>query len=208
MRHLHVEPLPIDRTVARFIADWTTPAVERGARVLTWAADERLLYAVSALLWLAARRRRSSTNPRDRRIRADHLASCAVAANILPHLAKAVVDQKRPDRSEVHGWRRGIPRSGNAYDAFPSGHAVHVGALASALSWIYPRHAGLFWTTGGLLAATRVLVLAHWTSDVVVGVAAGVAIERLLRPLTKARLRRSRYERKEELRTAPRVLPS
>ena len=35
----------------------------------------------------------------------------------------------------VHGPRRGIPRSGKPYDAFPSGHAMHVGAVASAVSW-------------------------------------------------------------------------
>jgi undecaprenyl-diphosphatase len=187
MRHLHVEPLAIDRAAARYIADRTTPAVERGARVATWAADEHLLYALTAILWIAARR-----GGRSKRIRADHLALCVVTANILPHLAKAVVDQERPDRCEVHGPRRGIPRSGKAYDAFPSGHAVHVGALASALSWIYPRYAGLFWTTGGLLAATRVLLLAHWASDVVVGLAAGIAVERLLRPLARMRLRKAR----------------
>jgi membrane-associated phospholipid phosphatase len=190
MRHLRVEPLPIDRTAARFIADRTTPAVERGARVLTWAADEHLLYALTAILWIAARR-----GDRSKRIRADHLALCVVTANILPHLAKAVVDQERPDRCEVHGPRRGIPRSGRAYDAFPSGHAVHVGALASALSWIYPRYGGLFWTAGGLLAATRVLVLAHWASDVVVGLAAGIAVERLFRPFTRSRLRSSQTKR-------------
>jgi undecaprenyl-diphosphatase len=206
MRHLRVEPLPIDRAAARFIAGRTTPAVERGARALTWAADEHVLYALTAVLWIAARRAKSSTNPRARRIRADHLALCVVAANILPHLAKAVVDQERPDRCEVHGPRRGIRRSGNAYDAFPSGHAVHVGALASALSWIYPRHAGLFWTTGGLLAATRVLMLAHWASDVVVGLVSGIAIERLFRPLTRARLRRFRTERLQEQTVGPRVL--
>src|SRR4051812_15803686 len=125
MRHLHVEPLPIDRATARLIADRTTPEVERGARVLTWAVDEHLLYALSAVVWIAARRAGSSPNPRAKRIRADHLALCVVAANILPHLAKAAVDQERPDRCEVHGPRRGIPRSGKAYDAFPSGHAVH-----------------------------------------------------------------------------------
>jgi len=34
------------------------------------------------------------------------------------------------------------------------------------------------------LSTTRVVLLAHWMSDVVAGFAAGVLIERLVRPLT------------------------
>ena len=185
MRHIHIEPLAVDRAIARLIANNTTPSVEQGARALTWIADERILYVCTACLWATAKYRGSD------RIRADHLAACVVAANVLPHLLKAIVDQKRPDRCMVHSPRRGIPRSGRAWDAFPSGHAVHVGALASGLSWMHPRHIRLIWGVGGLLAATRVIVLAHWASDVVAGLAAGIAIERLLRAVAKTRLRRS-----------------
>jgi undecaprenyl-diphosphatase len=49
----------------------------------------------------------------------------------LPHLLKSVFNQERPDRLTVRGhWR--IPFSGNRLDAFSSGHAIHIGALASA----------------------------------------------------------------------------
>lgn len=187
MRHVHVEPLPVDRAIARWIANHTTPPVEQTARVLTWAADERILYGWTVCLWAAAKFR-----GRSERIRADHLIACAVAANVLPHLLKAIVDQKRPDRCVVHGPGRGIPHSGRAWDAFPSGHAVHVGALASALSWMHPQRSRLIWGVGGLLAATRIIVLAHWASDVVAGLATGIAVERLLRPVTRARLHRHR----------------
>jgi hypothetical protein len=56
----------------------------------------------------------------------------------------------------IHGRR-----SGKAYDAFPSGHAMHVGALASAVSWVSPKSAPLAWSLGGLVAATRIVLLAH-----------------------------------------------
>jgi len=67
---------------------------------------------------------------------------------------------------------------------------MHVGALASAISWIHPDWKNLAWTIGGVLAATRIIVLAHWASDVVVGLGAGVLIERLLRPLARRYRRR------------------
>jgi undecaprenyl-diphosphatase len=93
------------------------------------AADEHVLYALSIGLWLGSLRGR----PRQR-AGADHMLACVLLTSILPHLLKDFIDQERPDRCMVHGRRRGIPRSGNAYDAFPSGHAMHVGALASATS--------------------------------------------------------------------------
>jgi len=185
MRRFRIEPIAADRVAARLIEQNTTPSVERVSRVLTWAADEHLLYAFSIGLWVKAR---WSDSPR--REAADHILASVILANLIPHLLKDVVAQRRPDRCMVHGPRRGIPRSGNAYDAFPSGHAMHAGALASAMGWLYPKHKELVWTLGGVLAATRVVVLAHWLSDVAIGFAAGVAIERLARPLTQARLRR------------------
>lgn len=104
MRHIHIEPLAVDRAIARLIANHTTPSVEQGARALTWVADERILYGWTACLWVAAKYRGHSD-----RIRADHLIACVVAANVLPHLLKAIVDQERPDRCMVHGPRGGFP---------------------------------------------------------------------------------------------------
>jgi membrane-associated phospholipid phosphatase len=185
MRALHVEPLSTDRAIARFVADHTTPKLEWVSRALSWAADEHVLYAVSIGLWLSSLR----GGPRQRAC-ADHLVACVLTSSILPHLLKDFVDQERPDRCMVHGRRHGIPRSGKPLDSFPSGHAMHVGALASAISRMHPDWKKLAWTIGGVLAATRIIVLAHWASDVVVGLGAGVLIERLLRPVARHRLRR------------------
>ena len=124
----HFGATAVDRWVAKKVANLTIPAVEWPARVLTWAADEHVLGVIVGGLWLAAR----GGNERERR-QTDHLVLSMVATAILPHLMKRLIDQKRPDRCMVHGPRRGIPRSGKPYDAFPSGHAMHVGAVASAV---------------------------------------------------------------------------
>jgi hypothetical protein len=71
-----------------------------------------------------------------------------------------------------------LPRSGKAHDAFPSGHAMHVGAVASAISWACPRSAPLAWGVGSLVAATRIVLLAYWTTDVLAGLAMGAFVER------------------------------
>jgi membrane-associated phospholipid phosphatase len=40
------------------------------------------------------------------------------------------------------------------------------------------------WVIGGGLVLTRSVLLAHWTSDVIAGLAVGAALERLLRLVT------------------------
>ncbi len=173
-----IRPTRADRAIANAIASRTTPEMEDAAEVLTWGADEKLLLALATGAWLYAARRpalRPITN---------HMLSISLTTALLPHLMKRAIDQTRPDRLTIGGHARGIPFSGQARDAFPSGHAMHMGALASA--------AGLFakpqrQLTRGLavaLSATRIVLLAHWASDVAAGFAVGALIERLLRPFT------------------------
>jgi membrane-associated phospholipid phosphatase len=130
------------------------------------------LFAVSLGFWLLSR----GMSPRRRRA-ASYLVLNVTASAVLPHILKVLVDQQRPDR-RVHGRRHGIPVSGKANDAFPSGHAVHIGALASAVSRYFPRWKRVAWTLGGGVAVTRVLLLAHWTTDVLAGLAFGASLER------------------------------
>jgi undecaprenyl-diphosphatase len=190
MALLTVRPTEFDRGVAREIARHTNGAIEIVAKVVTWGADEHVIIAAAALGWLLTR---DSSVPTRRM--GTHVLACAVATAALPHLLKAVIDQKRPDRCEVSGRRRGIPFSGKPNDAFPSGHALHVGALASAATLLPARGRNLVWAVGGFLVGTRIVLLAHWVTDVLAGLALGVALERLMRratrplPLTGRRVR-------------------
>jgi membrane-associated phospholipid phosphatase len=177
MTLITVPPTRTDVTIANFIASHTDRPAEKTAEVLTWGADEHILSAGALLWWLYAR----AQSPRRRRT-ADHILLTTLAASVLPHLLKTAFDQQRPDRLTVR-WR-GVPISGRQFDAFPSGHAVHVGALASAASRLPRRQRNLVWLVGAGLVATRVLLLAHWTSDVVAGLAIDAAMERLLRICT------------------------
>jgi undecaprenyl-diphosphatase len=186
MKPIHLSPTDSDIAIAHAIKRHATPSREQALRVLTWLADERVLYAASLAIWFASRR-----GGRRQRRQADHVILSAVLASIVPHLLKHAVDQKRPDR-EIDPPRRGIPRSGRAEDAFPSGHAMHIGAVASAITWIKPKAGPWVWPAGLLLAGTRVLLLAHWTSDVVVGLLVGAGLERALRPSMASASRRGR----------------
>jgi undecaprenyl-diphosphatase len=61
---------------------------------------------------------------------------------------------------------------------------MHVGALASAATVLPPAQRNIVWAIGAALAVSRVVLLAHWASDVVAGLALGAATERLLRLFT------------------------
>jgi membrane-associated phospholipid phosphatase len=104
---------------------------------------------------------------------------------MLPHIMKRLINQERPDRLTVEGQLRGIPLSGKSEDAFPSGHALHVGALASAVTLLPPRYRNVIWGVGAGLVTTRIILLAHWFTDVVAGLALGISIERGLRVMTR-----------------------
>jgi membrane-associated phospholipid phosphatase len=102
-------------------------------------------------------------------------------ASLAPHAMKALFDQTRPDRRTVIGHVHGISFSGKREDAFPSGHALHMGALASAAGALPAGPRRAIRTVAVGLSPTRIVVLAHWTSDVLAGFALGAVLERLLR---------------------------
>jgi membrane-associated phospholipid phosphatase len=174
-----IRPTAADVAIANAIAAQTTPSAEKAAQVLTWGADEHLLLVAAAAWWIYSRGQAG----RRRRI-ADHVLLTTLVASGLPHLLKTIFDQPRPDRLTVRGHWRGVPLSGKRWDAFPSGHAVHVGALASVASRLPRRQRDAVWLVGTGLVATRVVLLAHWATDVLAGLALGIVTERCLRRLT------------------------
>jgi membrane-associated phospholipid phosphatase len=177
MTRLVVKPTAFDKALANTIERRVPARLERYAGTLTLLADERLLLAATFSAWGLSRLSSSDAVRRG----TSHIALSVAAAAIIPHVMKGCVSQTRPDR-HVHGPRHGIPKSGYPSDAFPSGHAMHMGAIASAFSWMSPNRAWLAWTVAGAISATRVVLLAHWASDVLVGLGLGALVERLLRP--------------------------
>src|SRR5204862_4920871 len=61
-----------------------------------------------------------------------------------------------------------------AYASFPSGHAITSFALAFAISAIWPRARLAMAVYAVLIAATRLVLLAHHPSDVVAGALIGI----------------------------------
>ncbi|UVO26961.1 phosphatase PAP2 family protein [Bradyrhizobium arachidis] len=171
-----VRPTKADVVVARFIARNTAPAPEMVARALTWGADEKVLLVLAAAGWLASR---GQGEPLRRA--GNHALLVTVAASLLPHGLKRLFDQTRPDRRTVIGHLHGVPFSGKREDAFPSGHALHMGGLASAAGALPAGTRRAIRTVAVGISLTRIVILAHWASDVVAGFALGAILERFVR---------------------------
>jgi membrane-associated phospholipid phosphatase len=174
-----IRPTKVDIGIARAVARRTSRAPEEISKGVTWGADEHVLIGLAVGWWIWAR----IYAPQQQRA-ADHVLLTQAAASAVPHLLKRAFDQIRPDRKTVIGHLHGVPLSGKAYDAFPSGHAMHVGAVASAATELPPAQRNVVWAIGAVLVSTRIVLLAHWTSDVLAGLALGAILERGLRFLT------------------------
>ena len=162
------------KAIARIVARNASPAMEKAAEAFTWGADEHLLCAAAGVWWLYCRGR-----PARERVASNHVLITTVAATILPHLMKHLFSQERPDRWSMEAHLRGVPFSGSPLQAFPSGHALHVGALASAASRLRPPQRAIAWSMGAVLVlrASSCLPTGRATS----GLALGAILERLIR---------------------------
>jgi undecaprenyl-diphosphatase len=174
-----IEPTKADIAIANAIAARVTPVPEEIARTVTWGADAHLLVSAALAAWAYAQWRAPAWRPA-----ANHVLLTTLVATAFPHTIKAAVDQIRPDRVTVCDHWRGISFSGKPRDAFPSGHAVHMGALASAACDLPPGARHAVWSLTAGLCLTRIVTLAHWTSDVIVGFGLGILLERGMRRVT------------------------
>jgi len=154
---LIVRPTKADHAIADVVARNTSEPAESFSQALTWAADEHVLCAVAAGWWLFCR----FQAPQQQQI-SNHLLLTAVTTAIVPHLLKKHINQRRPDRVTIRAHLHGVPISGKARDAFPSGHAIHMGALASAACRLPTAQRNTIWALSGGLVLTRVILLAHW----------------------------------------------
>jgi undecaprenyl-diphosphatase len=176
MAPIRLRPFATDLAVSRACRRIANPAFEQPLRVITWLADEKIMVAAAAVFWAATR----ASPSRPLRREADQMLCSLLIAGVVPHLCKYLVDRERPNRAlVVRPFGTRVPRLGNALDSFPSGHAMHLSAIAGSARRLLPRR---WWPTLigalGALGATRVVLLAHYPSDVVAGWDIGALIDK------------------------------
>jgi len=91
-------------------------------------------------------------------------------SGIITDAVKPLLGRARPvelERSGAHGFHMFSFHTGMY--SMPSGHATTAFALAFALMMLFPRRRTVWLTLASLLAISRVMINAHFVSDVVAG---------------------------------------
>lgn len=111
-------------------------------------------------------------------------ASVAVAG-IVTSLLKCLIGRARPvqlDQFGLYGFRPWNWTEAR-WHSLPSGEATTAFAVAAALIVLFPRYRILWWVFAVVMAASRVMVNAHYLADIVAGAAVGALTAYAMRDL-------------------------
>nr|WP_320142385.1 phosphatase PAP2 family protein [uncultured Cohaesibacter sp.] len=105
------------------------------------------------------------------------VAGAGLSNNIL----KILIGRGRPRYFEEFGPHYfNSPGFASSFQSFPSGHSTTVGAMAIALTLLFPRLKWLWIAAGMWIAFSRIVVGAHYPSDIVAGFVYGAVFAWLL----------------------------
>ncbi len=164
------------------LAWWLEP-LDRGVksvfRAISWLGNATLYLVGSALavLWFRLVRRADALWP----FALYALASFA-ATGLVVNLLKVGLGRTRPGLLFDYGryeftWMSLV----GGTQSFPSGHAAAIAAAALLLALLVPRLTALFAAIALVVAASRLLIVFHYPSDVLAGLVLGLMIPLYLR---------------------------
>lgn len=108
------------------------------------------------------------------------ILSCLISG-IIHHVIKIILGRYRPRYLFSENLYGVSPFNFDiAYNSFPSGHTQTIFSICIALSIVYPRYSAIFWLLAVAVGASRIILLAHYPSDVIFGAYLGVMIAILL----------------------------
>jgi membrane-associated phospholipid phosphatase len=95
--------------------------------------------------------------------------------SVLVHVLKLIIGRARPELFAEHGAYSLTPFAyDDLYSSFPSGHSAAVGAFFGAFAMLVPRLRPLFLLGALTIGVSRVILGAHYPSDVAAGLLLGL----------------------------------
>jgi membrane-associated phospholipid phosphatase len=104
------------------------------------------------------------------------LLTAWIATSIIGTLIKRIVGRARPKSEFAPKFLGPSFKHANYRESFPSSHSATAIALTVVLSAAYPHGAITFWALALICATLRYFLDAHWPSDVLGGIALGLAV--------------------------------
>ncbi|MEU8758707.1 phosphatase PAP2 family protein [Streptomyces sp. NPDC048659] len=174
----------VDGALYAAVAATPTPALDRGLRRLSGAADHsKISFAVAGALVLAGGRARTAAWA--------GLGAVAVASASANLLGKRLVRRPRPDREAARVTvDRHVPMPSSA--SFPSGHTASAVAFATAVGVSLPPAAVPLSLLASAVGYSRVHTGVHYPGDVAGGAVLGLASAAVSLAGTRAWERRRR----------------
>jgi undecaprenyl-diphosphatase len=156
-----------ERWVARELGLIESTALDEVLPRLSRAADH-------GALWVGVAGGLAMSGRRGRRAAAHGLVALSLASAVTNVLLKRASGRRRPPAGLVPVAR--APRRVPLTTSFPSGHAASAAAFTTAVVLELPWTAVPLLPLAAAVAASRVVIGVHYPSDVVAGVAVGVAV--------------------------------
>ncbi|HZB91099.1 MAG TPA: phosphatase PAP2 family protein, partial [Stellaceae bacterium] len=183
----------LDRRTAWFFHD-TDPGVRQVFEFITQFGLGKGYLIISAALFAAFRLAAALGRDGERAARLAAWAQRALyvflavaVSGLIADVMKPVFGRARPKllfADGIYGFNWGAMRAD--YWSFPSGHATTMGALVVALAFLWPRGLPLYLIAALLVMASRIIITAHYPSDVLVGAVLGAGTAWALRGVARA----------------------
>jgi membrane-associated phospholipid phosphatase len=176
--------LSIDRPVLLLVHNELPSQLQQFFSSITWLGEGNIWLIVSGAVavigYLLQRFGKSSTMRKQGKAflaKGVFIFSSIVFSGLLLNIVKIMIGRLRPSFFLTDGTYGFQPFNFNyGTNTFPSGHSQAVWALMTSLSLLYPRFTIPFVSFATLIAASRVLVSAHYLSDVLMGSYLGIIL--------------------------------
>lgn len=173
--------LPFDAGISQSAQALPPAIVDFNRRITDFGTFGWMIYGSGAIVILAYVLRRIATSDglRGRSRTAMRLSLYFLvtigSASALVHVAKFLIGRARPELFLEYGAHSLTPFANDwLFQSFPSGHSAAVGSFFGAFSMLVPRLRILFLLGAVTIGITRVIVGAHYPSDVAAGLLIGL----------------------------------
>ena len=163
----------LDIAVAQFI--WDLPKWFKNYFKYVTILGESQWYLILAVAVFALNFHRSHSEKSKKLVNASIFLFAGVAVSgVIAVVAKVIFGKARPPlffSDDIYGFF-GF-KTGHEYHSFPSGHMTTITAVAFVLSSVFPKYTKLWVFTAAMVGISRLMLNAHYLSDVLGGALLG-----------------------------------